>query len=272
MTNRSGSNKARHAVRVIEVLEFFARENRPATVAEIVAQFDRPQSSTSELLGSLVNLGVLYREPGSRTYFPTPRLAALAMALQPRPISNGKLFEFIDRLAHLTRCGVGLFGMVGTDVQVWRWADGSGNKRKRSLTGTLVPLSSSAVGPLLLSNLEAETAKGLLWRLNAEIGASNRFNMAAMVATVARSGEQGHVTGPSGFTAGKQMTAILLPPDFGYRGLSVGVEYDAKGAVDSEAIVATLRRGVKSCVREDAEDEVSFIAAISDQDQQSLAL
>ena len=54
------SNKAKIARRVIEVLEYFDDNHREATVMDIVRRYNRPQSSTSELLSSLVDLGLLY--------------------------------------------------------------------------------------------------------------------------------------------------------------------------------------------------------------------
>ena len=74
------SNKTKIARRVIEVFEFFASEQRRATVMDIVRRYDRPQSSTSELLGALVEMGLLYKDPQSRSYAPTPRLAAYGFA------------------------------------------------------------------------------------------------------------------------------------------------------------------------------------------------
>ena len=71
------SNKAKIAKRVIEVLEFFDEDHPQATVMDIVRRFDRPQSSTSELLSSLVDLGLLHKDPCSRSYSPTPRAAML---------------------------------------------------------------------------------------------------------------------------------------------------------------------------------------------------
>ena len=61
------SNKAKIAKRVIEVLEFFDVEHPQATVMDIVRRYNRPQSSTSELLSSLVGLGLLYKDAYSRS-------------------------------------------------------------------------------------------------------------------------------------------------------------------------------------------------------------
>ena len=106
------SNKAKIAKRVIEVLEFFDEDHPQATVMDIVRRFDRPQSSTSELLSSLVDLGLLHKDPCSRSYSPTPRAAMLGAAVQPKLVRDGVLTGLIDRLSAQTGLGVAVFGMV----------------------------------------------------------------------------------------------------------------------------------------------------------------
>ncbi|MBM3595769.1 MAG: helix-turn-helix domain-containing protein [Alphaproteobacteria bacterium] len=56
---RSAPNKAKIARRIVEVLEFFDDGYPEATVMDIVRHYDHPKSSTSELLSSLVELGLL---------------------------------------------------------------------------------------------------------------------------------------------------------------------------------------------------------------------
>jgi len=113
------SNKAKIAKRVIEVLEFFDEDHPQATVMDIVRRFDRPQSSTSELLSSLVDLGLLHKDPCSRSYSPTPRAAMLGAAVQPKLVRDGVLTGLIDRLSAQTGLGVAVFGMVGNGVRQW---------------------------------------------------------------------------------------------------------------------------------------------------------
>jgi DNA-binding IclR family transcriptional regulator len=247
------SNKTKIARRVIEVFEFFAAENRRATVMDIVRRYGRPQSSTSELLGSLVEMGLLYKDSQSRSYAPTPRLAALGFATQPEPIGNGRLFAFMDRLAQTSRCGVGLFGVVGTHAQVFRWSHGNGLAYEDCGSGTGVPLSSGAIGLLLLSALGMNQASRLLWRLHAEAPAGEHFDLAAVREQVARCGQCGHATGASGFAPGSLATALLLPKSFGERRMALGVIYDARAAVDPEALVTTLGSGVRRCLSDGAE-------------------
>ena len=54
------------AARVFEVLEYFDRIRRAATVMEIARTLDYPQSSTSVLLRSMVELGYLEQDPARR--------------------------------------------------------------------------------------------------------------------------------------------------------------------------------------------------------------
>lgn len=241
------SNKTKIAKRVIEVFEFFAAEKREATVMDIVRRYERPQSSTSELLSALVEMGLLYKDAQSRSYRPTPRLATLGAASQPEPIASGRLFDYMERLAQTTRCGVGLFGIVGTHVQIFRWANATAHTPNSLSCGSSALLSSSAVGMLLLSSLGMSQASRLLWRLNAEADDASRFDLAAINQTVARCAQTGHVTGASGFDPALQVTAVMMPPEFGDRGLALGVAYERGAAVDPEALLATLSHGARQC-------------------------
>ena len=144
------SNKAKIAKRVVEVLEFFDDEHQQATVMDIVRRFNRPQSSTSELLSSLVDLGLLYKDPSSRSYTPTPRAAMLGSAVQPGIIRDGRLIGITERLASQTGLAVAVFGMVGLKAQIFSWR---GGKRPLCTTGRAgfsggqqEQLSNSAVG------------------------------------------------------------------------------------------------------------------------------
>lgn len=240
------SNKTKIARRVIEVFEFFAAENRRATVMDIVRRYGRPQSSTSELLRALVEMGLLYKDPQSRSYAPTPRLAALGHACQPEPIGDGRLFAYMDRLAQTSRCGVGLFGIVGTHVQVFRWAQSTQLNAFDLGCGSSALLSSSAAGLLLLSSLGLGQASKMLWRLNAEAEPEDRFNLAELNESVASFDQLGYATGESGFAPRTRVTAVLLPEQMGERRLALGVIYGANAAVDPEALVATLKHGVES--------------------------
>jgi DNA-binding IclR family transcriptional regulator len=257
------SNKTKIARRVIEVFEFFASEQRRATVMDIVRRYDRPQSSTSELLGALVEMGLLYKDPQSRSYAPTPRLAAFGCASQPEPIASGRLFAYMDRLAQTVRSGVGLFGIVGTHVQVFQWAPGPDRAGDALECGYSVRLSSTPVGLLLLSSLGLAQAGKVLWRLNAEAEPADRFNLAEANEAVARYGQLGQAAGVSGFAPDTKVAAMLLPENLGERRLALGVIYPASAAVDPDALLATLEHGVQNCLSDAGDVAAPFVRSMA---------
>jgi DNA-binding IclR family transcriptional regulator len=241
------SNKTKIAKRMIEVLEFFADRRCGATVMDIVRRYDRPQSSTSELLASLVEMGLLYKDAHARSYTPTPRLAALGAAAQPGVIRDGRLFAFMDQLAYSTRCGVALIGMVGTHAQIFRWSDG-GNPLTCDLgCGASEPLCDTTAGLLLLSTMNTEQAGRTLWRLNAEAAAGRKFNATGTGELVAAFRRQGNATGPAGYVPKALITATLLPRRADERPLVVGLIYPVGAAVSANALLGALEGGIAQC-------------------------
>lgn len=253
------SNKTKIAKRVIEVFEFFDRHSQKATVMDIVRRYGRPQSSTSELLASLVDMGLLYKDARSRSYSPTPRLATLGASAQPGIIRDGRLFAFMDRLAYSTRCGVALFGMVGTHAQIFRWSAGADPATRDLGCGASEQLSATTAGLLLLSTMNGEQAGRMLWRLNAEAPAGQKFNPTDVSERVAGFRRQGHATGAAGFAPDTLVTAMLLPRSEDERPLALGLVYQADAAVDVDALLGTMERGVAQC----AAPEEDFLPGVS---------
>lgn len=255
------SNKTKIAKRVIEVFEFFDNNNCQATVMDIVRCYGRPQSSTSELLASLVEMGLLYKDQRSRTYRPTPRLATLGSAVQPSIVREGRLFAFMDRLAQSSRHGVALFGQVGTYVQLFRWT--AGQQAVGIGSGASERLSDSAAGQLLLSTMSGDEAGKLLRRLNAEASESQKFHYPTMLERVVLWQQQGHASGDAGFGPGLRVTAVLLPTlTSADRPLAVGMIYPAAAAIDTDALVVTLRNGIDQCMADQHTDAPASAPAL----------
>lgn len=245
------SNKAKTARRVIEVLEYFNETNRHVTVMDIVRRYNRPQSSTSELLASLVEMGLLYKDSGARSYTLTPRAAILGSLSQPSLVRDGRLTRLIDRLGASTGIGVALVGMIGLNAQIFRWRDGDAPPKtphEDGLCGGLQQrLHESAAGWLLLATLTADRREGMLRRLNAEAPAAAKFPIAEMRETIQACGRQGHAVGPAGFGAAGEMCAVLLPVEPGERPMALGFVYD-RGTRATEGLVDLLKASVQRCV------------------------
>lgn len=248
------SNKAKIAKRVIEVLEFFDEEHPRATVMDIVRRFNRPQSSTSELLSSLVDLGLLYKDPYSRSYSPTPRAAMLGTSVQPGLVRDGRLTGLIDRLAAQTGLAVAVFGMVGLKVQVFTWR--AGKKALRTsypsgfCGGMQDHMSDSAAGWLMLSTIDAPRRDGVIRRLNAEAADERKFSPSEMVARIQHVRDAGHATGPAGFGSISDITAMLVPEQPEGQPLAIGFVYEPGEIVDAVALTQCLGDALARCMEE----------------------
>ena len=246
MSTMLASNKTKIAKRVIEVFEFFDEHKRHATVMDIVRRYGRPQSSTSELLASLVEMGFLYKDARSRSYMPTPRAAILGSGEQPQMLRNGQLLSMMERLAADTDQGVALIGMVGTHVQMFSWVSGASAVGSELKAGASEPMSQSVAGLLLLGTQGTDLRSGMLRRLNAEAPDDRKFNQLELIQRIRTFDSQGHAVGESGFVPGAGMCAILLPREACERPLALGMLYQP-GEADPEELLCRMRLAVTRC-------------------------
>jgi DNA-binding IclR family transcriptional regulator len=265
------SNKAKIAKRVIEVLEFFDEQHPNATVMDIVRRYNRPQSSTSELLSSLVDLGLLYKDPSSRSYTLTPRAAMLGGSTQPDIVRDGRLTALVDRLVSQTGLSVAVYGLVGLNAQIFIWRSGTRTVRsadpKGFCGGLQEPLSESAAGWLLLSTIGNPRRDGLLRRLNAEAPDDRKFVFAEISAQVQICHDQGYALGYAGFGSSAESCSILLTGLTADRPMAIGFVYESSPQIDSEALVRCLNDAAKHCltktVLEEATVQAITVQAIS---------
>lgn len=251
---QTSSNKAKIAKRVVEVLDFFDHDHPTATVMDIVRRYDRPQSSTSELLSSLVELGLLYKDRTTRSYTLTPRAALLGSFTQPDFVRDGRLTNLVDSLAMKTDLSVGVFGMVGLETQIFCWHNGEpplkASTAKGIYGGMQERLSQSAVGQLLLSTVEKQRREGMLRRMNAEAESAQQFNFTEMAEAVTKAGETGEVTGQMGFGSIADMCAVLIPDETLDRPMALGIVYEPGEKNKAEDLLAMLREAVQVCAKD----------------------
>ncbi|WP_298195651.1 helix-turn-helix domain-containing protein [Novosphingobium sp.] len=246
------SNKAKIARRVVEVLEFFDEDHPNATVMDIVRRYNRPQSSTSELLSSLVSLGLLYKDHATRSFAPTPRAALLGCSVQSGVVRDGRLAGLIDRLSAQTGLGIAVFGMVGTTAQIFNWRPGKWQLRTSQTDGLAggqhEVLTETAAGHLLLSTLPQARRDGLLRRINAEAPAERKFAFGEMVARIQACRDQGYASGVAGFGSIADVTAMLLPDQPEAQPLAIGLIYEPSEQINAEVLRDTLAEAIARCV------------------------
>ena len=255
----SSTNKAKIAKRVIEVLDYFDHDHPTATVMDIVRRYDRPQSSTSELLSSLVELGLLYKDMTSRSYTLTPRAAMLGSWTQPDFVRDGRLNSLVDGLAAQTHLSVGVFGMVGLEAQIFCWHNGQPPLKATNIKGIYggmqERLCESAVGALLLSTVERRRREGILRRLNAEATPERQFSLREVADTIEDAGHCGQVIGRMGYGSIADVCAVLIPDEALSRPMALGIVYEPDGSNDPAELLELLRSAVARCLAQPETDE-----------------
>jgi DNA-binding IclR family transcriptional regulator len=262
MSVAQSNNKAKIAKRVVEIFEFIDEENREVTVMDIVRRYDWPQSSTSELLASLVDLGLLYKNPFSRTYTLSQRAAMLGSGFQPAIIRDGRLTHIIDRLVMQTGLNIATFGIVGVRSQIFSWRGGTAGQMSGSLPlygGVQEQLTDSAAGWLLLSTVAQPRRDGMIRRLLADHHDEGKPTFAEMAARITACREQGYVSGGVGCGSAARVTALLLPGQPEGRPLALGFVYDPSTPVEEERLLRCLREAIEYRLELENTPPVSFV-------------
>jgi DNA-binding IclR family transcriptional regulator len=246
----TSSTKAKIARRVIEVLEYFDDSHREATVMDIVRRYNRPQSSTSELLSSLVELGLLHKDPYSRAYSLTPRAALIGTSGQPELVRDGRIVRLMDRLVAQTGLSVALTSMVGLDVQIVNWRHGPrALAATRELAGGIKePLAQNGAGWLMLSTIARQRCEGMVRRLNAEADEQGKFQFADMMNRIDTCRDPRHVFGPAGFGSGAEALSGLVPRQPEGHPLVISLIYGKDDKVNPEALLHSLGDAMRKCL------------------------
>lgn len=154
------------AGRTLQVLEFFDTYQTSANVVEVARALCFPQSSTSILLRSLVQMGYLEYEPTLRVYRPTARVALLGSWIEPALSSNGVVLDLLRGLSERTSCPVTLTARNGLQTQVIHTANHKGNEAAPAV-GSTEPILASAGGHVFLARLADAEISRLVRRVNA---------------------------------------------------------------------------------------------------------
>lgn len=200
------------AHRVLEILEYFDRNNQKATVMDLSRALSYPQSSTSELLRCLSRLGYLHYDRYERTYRPTARVALLGAWVEPKLFRGGAVLSLMDHIADLIGETVVLSTAASYVVQHIHVINSTDDDAVISQTGAAESLLHSPVGKLLLSTYKEAHIRSALHRLNAEeADPATRVRMAEHMEEIQKlSGRGWSIVEDSGDGTGS--ITVLMPP------------------------------------------------------------
>lgn len=241
------------AHRVLEILEYFDRKHKTATVMDLSRALSYPQSSTSELLRCLTRLGYLHYDRYERTYSPTARVALLGAWVEPTLFRGGAVLTVLDRVANAIGETVVLSTAASYTVQHLHVIDGAHDAAVAEHAGRTESLLHSPVGKLLLATYKETHIRSAVHRLNAEEeDPARRVRLVEHMEELARLHAQGWIATPD-HGDGTGSVAVLLPPRCGAERLVLSVRAASAIIVArTEEIIQTVqeqRKGVLPVMR-----------------------
>ena len=257
----TGSRPVKSAQRVLELLEYFGANRRQVSVMEICRALGYPQSSTSELLRCLVNLGYLTYDGRERSFRPTPRVAILGAWVKPELFRQGHLLPMMDELSVSTTELIALATTVGVTVRYIHVIDATNPVRMHVPQGATRPLLISATGKLFLTQYDERKVKSLVHRLNAEEPDPERKVRYADLATeLDQIRRQGYAVSYNKVNPGGGMIAMLLPSADRDQPLAVGIGgVSAILEANLDRYLAALRQAIAGhCTFEDSAEVLSW--------------
>lgn len=200
------------ALRVLELLEFFAEERRPAAVGEIATALGWPQSSTSVLLNSLVEAGYFDQDRRTGQFAPNVRISLASAWMQDHLYSEHSLLRLMedvrDQTGHTVMIGV----RRGVHVRYLHVLQATRDGRFTAKTGSLRPLFGSAAGRMLLTTLPQREIGALLRKAHAlEPDPSRHIDFDSVCREVAHARQAGYAESTGTSVPGAAALAVLIP-------------------------------------------------------------
>lgn len=212
MPSTTGAQPVKSALRVLELLEFFAEWRRPASVKEIAQSLGYPQSSTSVLLKCLKDSGYFDHDPRTGMYAPNVRLSLATAWVEEQLYSEQSLLRMMERVLTETGHTVMIGTRQGIYVRYLHVLQATRAGSFQSKSGLLRPLFRSATGKMLLTTLPEREVVRLLRQANAlEQDASLQVGMDQALAERRNALVEGYAISLGTSVPGAAALAVLLP-------------------------------------------------------------
>ena len=200
------------AQRVLELLEFFAEERRPAAVGIVAQALGWPQSSTSVLLKGLAETGYFDHDARTGLYAPNVRILLATAWLQEHVYSEHNLLHLMEKVRDATGHTVMIGTRRGVHVRYLHVLQATREGRFVAKTGALRPLFHSAAGKMLLSTLPEREVAMLLRKANAlEADPERRRECPAVRRELEEVRRLGYAVSMGTSMPGAAALAILIP-------------------------------------------------------------
>jgi DNA-binding IclR family transcriptional regulator len=242
------------AQRVLELLEFFAEERRPAPVGVIAQALGWPQSSTSVLLKGLAETGFFDHDARAGLYAPNVRILLATAWLQEHLYSEHNLLRLmegvLERTGHTVMIGV----RRGVHVRYLHVLQATRDGRFVARTGSLRPLFRSAAGKVLLTTLTDREVAVLLRKAYAlEVVPDHRLEFADVRREIEEVRSRGYSISMGTSMPGAAALAVLVPVGRDREPMSLSVGGPMREVrSEQEQLAAVLREAIEPILRASA--------------------
>lgn len=200
----------KQAAYVLDLLEFFAAHQRPATLADISKHFGWPRSSTFNLLGTLTNRGFLYEPKAKAGYYPAPVWASLIGRIEDAQPIPRDIHALLQTLSDDTGETAVLAVASGSYALFVETVESPSAVRYAAQPGKRVPLHLTATGRALLSQMSADERATILKKADFERYTSTTLMSADDVeAEIERSRQRGWFLGNAEYS--QDLGGVALP-------------------------------------------------------------
>lgn len=158
----------RQAANVLELLDYFARRKRPATLAEISDELGWPRSSTFNLVGTLADAGFLYEPLARRGWYPTRRWLVLAQDVADAEPLPASLHALALDIARATGETTAIGAVAGGHASLLDVVESTQAVRFFARVGDRIPLHASSLGRALLAQATPAERRAAYRRLGFE--------------------------------------------------------------------------------------------------------
>jgi DNA-binding IclR family transcriptional regulator len=212
----------RQAANVLDLLEYFARTKKPATLTELADHFGWPRSSTFNLVTTLSEKGYLYEPRPRAGFYPSSRWWAMAREVSEAEPLPAWAHALIADLAAETGETAAIAAPTGTWAVFLDVVESAEAVRYFAEIGKRIPLHATASGRALLLQYSPAERDSVYRKIEfKQYGPGTLMSIASVEAELRVSVERGYCESIDGYT--RDLGGIAVPLPIESRRLSVVV-------------------------------------------------
>jgi DNA-binding IclR family transcriptional regulator len=209
---RDAGKIVKSAERTLDVFSLFHERRRPLTVMDVARALSWPQSSTSELMHTLLSDGYLNFDRTNRTYFPSIRFGLIGNWICHSVFTDHDASDLLTDLHKTTGQTVILTIRRDIYLEVLNVIQGVKEFRVHTKPGDARLITRTAMGHMLLSSYDDHFIDMLVRRINAyETRPERRVRMSELRPVIEHIRRQGYCYSEHGAVVDGAIVAALVP-------------------------------------------------------------